>query len=102
MLWYHYVAGLFAGMSLANVIPHYVKGVTGERFPTPFAKPHGKGLSSPLTNTIWSLANLLVGIVLFKFGKVSFNNELSLVPFFAGFVIITMVSTLNFSNKEKE
>jgi hypothetical protein len=102
MVWYHYLAGLVAGMSLANVIPHYVKGVTGERFPTPFANPPGKGLSSPMTNTIWSLFNLLIGIVLFKFGKVSFNNELSLVPFFIGFVIITMVSVLNFSNKHKE
>ena len=102
MLWYHYVICLFAGMSLANVIPHYVKGVTGESFPTPFANPPGNGLSSPMTNAIWSLVNLFIGFVLFKFGKVSFNNELSLVPFFVGFVIITMVSVLGFSNKQKE
>lgn len=102
MLWYHYVAGFFAGIFLANVIPHYVKGVTGEPFPTPFAKPPGKGLSSPMTNAIWALVNLLIGFALFKVGKVSFNNELSLIPFFVGFVIITMVSVLNFSNKQKE
>jgi len=102
MIWYHYVAGLFAGMFLANVIPHYVKGVTGESFPTPFANPPGKGLSSPMTNIIWALFNLLIGFGLFKFSKVSFNNELSLIPFFIGFVIITMVSVLNFSNKQKE
>jgi len=102
MVWYHFVAGLFAGMSLANVIPHYVKGVTGESFPTPFANPPGKGLSSPMTNIIWALFNLLIGFGLFKFSKVSFNNELSLIPFFIGFMIITMVSVLNFSNKQKE
>ena len=102
MLWYHYVAGLIAGMALANVIPHYVKGVTGESFPTPFANPPGKGLSSPMTNIIWALFNLLIGFGLFKFSKVSFNNELSLIPFFIGFVIITMVSVLTFSNKQKE
>ncbi len=101
MLWYHYLAGFFAGIFLANVIPHYVKGVTGEPFPTPFANPPGKGLSSPMTNVIWALVNLFAGLALFKFSKVSINNEISLIPFFIGFVIITMVSVLNFSNKQK-
>ncbi|MDP4208545.1 MAG: hypothetical protein Q8928_07000 [Bacteroidota bacterium] len=102
MLWYHFVAGFFAGMFLSNFIPHYIKGVTGESFPTPFANPPGKGLSSPMTNAIWALANLVVGFLLFKFGKVSLSNELSLIPFFIGFVVITMVSVKNFSNEQKE
>jgi hypothetical protein len=39
MPWYSYVACFFAGAFLANAVPHFVKGVTGEAFPTPFAKP---------------------------------------------------------------
>jgi hypothetical protein len=59
MSWYDYIACFFAGMFLANVVPHYVKGVCGDRFPTPFANPPGKGLSSPTVNasghsSIWS------------------------------------------------
>lgn len=102
MIWYHYVAGFFAGMFLANVIPHYVKGVTGESFPTPFANPPGKGLSSPMVNTIWALVNLVPGFLLFRFSHISLNNGLSLIIFFIGFVFITMVSVINFSNKQKE
>ncbi len=102
MLWYHYVAGFFAGMFLSNFIPHYVKAVTGESFPTPFAKPHGRGLSSPMTNAIWALVNLVLGVLLLKFSKVSFGNGLSLISCFVGFVVITMVSAKNFSNKHKE
>lgn len=102
MIWYHYVAGFFAGIFLANSIPHYVKGVTGESFPTPFANPPGKGLSSPMTNAIWGLVNLLIGFLLFKFSKVSVGNVLSLILLFTGFVLTTMVSAKNFSNKQKD
>ena len=37
MNWYHYVACFFAGLFLANTVPHFVKGICGDRFPTPFA-----------------------------------------------------------------
>ena len=57
MIWYHYVACFFAGIFLANAVPHFVKGICGDRFPTPFAKPPGKGLSSPLVNVLWALVN---------------------------------------------
>jgi hypothetical protein len=38
MPWDSYIACFFAGAFLANAVPHFVKGVTGEPFPTPFAK----------------------------------------------------------------
>jgi hypothetical protein len=37
--WYEYIACFFAGMFLANVVPHFVHGISGERFPTPFTYP---------------------------------------------------------------
>jgi hypothetical protein len=55
MNWYDYIACLFAGMFLANVVPHFVHGISGDRFPTPFANPIGKGLSSPTGNVAWAL-----------------------------------------------
>ena len=39
--WYHYVANFFAGMTLANVVPHYVNGISGNPFPSPFGDPPG-------------------------------------------------------------
>jgi len=52
MQWCHYLAALLSGMFLANFVPHFVKGVCGDKFPTPFANPRGIGLSSPTVNVI--------------------------------------------------
>ena len=75
MNWYNYIGCFFAGMFLANVVPHFVHGISGDRFPTPFAHPPGKGLSSPTVNVVWALFNLVVGYILFRVGKVSSGND---------------------------
>lgn len=57
-----------AGALLVNAVPHTVKGLTGERFPTPFANPPGVGLSSPVENIAWGATNLVVGRALLRGG----------------------------------
>jgi hypothetical protein len=37
MPWYAYVAYFFGGVFLVNAVPHFVSGVCGRRFPSPFA-----------------------------------------------------------------
>jgi hypothetical protein len=101
MEWYHYFSGFWAGMFLANFIPHFVNGVSGNGFPTPFAKPPGKGLSSPVVNVLWALLNLIVAGLLFKVGKVSLHNYLSLIIFFIGFALLSLLMAKNFANKDK-
>jgi len=97
--WYDYIACFFAGMFLANVVPHFVHGISGDRFPTPFAKPPGRGLSSPTVNVVWALLNLAVGYLLFRLGKISSGNELALVAFFAGIAVLSIVSSISFTRK---
>jgi hypothetical protein len=99
MNWYHYIACFFAGIFLANVVPHFVHGISGDRFPTPFAKPPGKGLSSPTVNVVWALLNLAVGYFLFHIGKISSANIFALVVFFVGIAAISIVSSVNFAKK---
>ena len=99
MNWYDYIACFFAGMFLTNVVPHFVYGISGDRFPTPFANPPGKGLSSPTVNVVWALFNLLVGYILFRVGKVSSGNDSALVVFFAGIVVISTMMSLRFEKK---
>ncbi len=101
MLWYHYASGFFAGMFFANFVPHYIKGAAGDSFPTPFAKPPGKGLSSPTTNVLWALLNLVVGYLLFRFSRISLGDDLSLIPFFIGITCISIMGARNFSHKDK-
>jgi len=89
MNWYNYVLCFFAGMFLANVLPHLVHGISGDRFPTPFARPPGKRLSSPTTNVIWALVNLIVGYALFQIGKISSGGNPALAVFFAGIAALS-------------
>jgi small-conductance mechanosensitive channel len=100
MNWYHYIASFFAGMFLANVVPHFVQGISGDPFPTPFAHPPGKGLSSPTVNVVWALFNLVVGYILFRVGKVSSGDDASLVIFFAGIAAISIMLSVNFAKKQ--
>jgi hypothetical protein len=97
---YHYIACFFAGIFLTNVVPHFVNGISGDRFPTPFAHPPGKGLSSPLVNVLWALLNLVVGYILFRAGRVSSDDNLALVIFFAGIAAISIFASVRFAKKQ--
>ena len=99
MKWYHYVACFFAGIFLANFVPHFVQGVSGNSFPSPFANPPGKGLSSPTVNVLWGLFNLLIGYILFKAGKVSHANKWSLLIFFAGVACLSIMLSIAFAGR---
>lgn len=61
MIWYVYLARFFAGLFLANAVPHFVSVIMGRPFPSPFASPPGKGESSPVVNVAWGSANAVVG-----------------------------------------
>jgi uncharacterized membrane protein len=102
MNWYHYIACFFAGVLLTNVVPHFVYGISGDRFPTPFAHPPGRGLSSPTVNVVWALFNLLVGYMLFRVGKVSNGDTPAIIVFFAGIVAISIMLSVRFSKKQTE
>ena len=102
MNWHSYIACFFAGMFLANVVPHFVHGISGNKFPTPFANPPGKGLSSATVNVVWALANLVAGFLLFRLGKISSGDNLALVVFFAGIAVISIMASVSFTKKHAE
>ena len=64
MPWLSLLSYLFGGAFLANAIPHFVSGVMGRPFQSPFAKPPGEGLSSATVNVLWGAFNILVGYAL--------------------------------------
>lgn len=67
MPWYDYIAHFFGGMFLVNAVPHFVNGVSGRAFPSPFASPPGRGESSPTVNVLWGAFNLGLAYLLFCF-----------------------------------
>jgi hypothetical protein len=64
MIWLHDLAYFLGGAFLANAVPHFVSGVMGRPFQSPFAKPPGKGLSSSTVNVLWGFANLVLAYCL--------------------------------------
>jgi hypothetical protein len=102
MEWYQYIAAFFSGAFLGNAVPHFVKGICGDKFPTPFAKPPGKGLSSPTVNMAWALFNMVVGYLLLKSGQVNSANVPGLVVSFIGVAAIGFMSAVNVQGKHKE
>jgi len=99
MKWYHYVACFFAGMFLANTVPHFIHGISGDPFPTPFANPPGKGLSSAPINMYWALLNLLIGYILLRAGKVSSQKTWSMMIMFIGIIVMSVMLSYGFQDK---
>lgn len=91
MRWYHYVALFFAGAFLANTVPHFVQGISGRSFPTPFASPPGQGESSPLVNVLWGSFNLIVGYVLCRAGGFSVRRTRDAAVVGAGVILMGIV-----------
>jgi hypothetical protein len=58
------IAYFFGGAFLVNAIPHFVNGVSGRSFPSPFASPSGRGQSSPTVNVLWGTVNAIAGYFL--------------------------------------
>jgi hypothetical protein len=64
MQWLHHLSYFFGGAFLANAVPHFVAGVMGEPFQTPFATPRGQGLFSSTVNVLWGFFNLVLSYLL--------------------------------------
>jgi len=99
MKWYNYLACFFAGVFLANFVPHFVQGICGNSFPSPFSDPPGKGLSAPLVNVLWGLLNLIVGYWLYRTGKISNQKIITVIIFFSGLALCSIMNCLFFADK---
>jgi hypothetical protein len=64
MEWLHDLSYFAGGAVLTNAVPHFVSGVMGRPFQSPFAKPRGEGLSSSTVNVVWGFANLVIAYLL--------------------------------------
>jgi len=97
LAWYVYVVHFVGGAVLANGVPHFVQGISGHRFQSPFARPPGVGESSPLVNVVWGFANLAVGTVLVELwlGAAS-RSPGDLVAIFAGVLVAAVPMARHF------
>ena len=97
MNWLHSVSYFFGGLFLANGVPHFVGGVMGKPFQTPFAKPPGKVLSSSTVNVLWAFANLVFAYLLvLRVGHFDPRSIACIAPFAAGVLLISLFSARHF------
>jgi hypothetical protein len=99
MKWYHYLAAFFSGAFLANTVPHFIHGVSGDSFPSPFSHPPGKGLSSPTVNVLWACLNLSIGYILLRVSKTSVQNKFSMFVLFLGILAMSVQLSIVFMEK---
>ena len=82
--WYHYIFAFIAGGLYINVLPHFINGISGRPFPSPFSDPPGVGLSSPVQNVVWALINFLIASAFVYFGKLDRCNRAICASYFVG------------------
>src|ERR1017187_10583802 len=93
MTWLHLVSYFFGGTFLANAIPHFVSGMMGRPFQTPFAKPPGKGLSSSTVNVLWGAFNIVAGyVLLFQVGNFDLRSPVHAIVAGFGGLWIAIIS----------
>jgi len=91
MPWYIHLAHFFGGAFFANALPHLVAGVSGQPFPSPFASPPFRGLSSPTVNAGWALANLVFAyLLLVRVEPFDIRSFSDVGVCFAGFGLMTL------------
>jgi hypothetical protein len=89
--WYHYLAYFFGGLFLTNAVPHFVNGVSGSPFQSPFATPPGEGLSPATTNVLWGFLNLVIGYLLVcRVGSFSLRKTLHVLALGVGILAISL------------
>ena len=98
MRWYHYLAYFWGGAFLTNAIPHFVSGVTGHPFQSPFAHPPGEGLSPALVNVVWGFFNLVIGYLLvFRVGTFEIRKTCHAAVFGVGALLMAVMLAHSFA-----
>ena len=91
MRWHHALAYFFGGVFLVNGIPHFLAGLMGSPFQSPFASPPGEGLSSSTVNVLWGALNLLVAYVLvLRVGHFDMRQTKMVVPLAVGGLLMAI------------
>lgn len=87
----------FAGMFMANSIPHLIPGIMGKTHMTPLAKN-----SSALINILWGAINLIAGAWFFNISNGQITEILSFneysISFWIGALVLAVIAAVLFSN----
>jgi hypothetical protein len=93
------LAYFVGGAAIANTLPHLVSGLMGRKFPSPFAKPPGKGQSSAVTNVVWGFANLVLAYVLVcRVGRFDLQDLTHVAALGLGLLALSLLTARQFGS----
>jgi hypothetical protein len=97
MEWTHYISYFFGGAFITNAVPHFVRGVMGQPFQSPFAKPPGVGLSSSTVNVCWGFFNMVVAyLLLSRVGHFDLHSTIHVVVLGLGILLMSLMHARSF------
>jgi hypothetical protein len=99
-IWWYYLVAILAAALLVNGIPHFVQGVSGKSFPTPFAGGPGTLDSAP-RNVLWGAANLIAGGLLLWIMRAGLSDPVLVVELLAVGVAVAAVTGHMFAHPER-
>jgi hypothetical protein len=84
-MWQLYVYSFLAGLFAANGIPHFIKGVMGQKHQTPFGKS-----SSAVINVCWGFVNFIVAGIFLHYGHVRSHEDKAFLLLAVGALIMCL------------
>lgn len=99
---YDYIACFFAGLFLANVVPHFRAWHFRRSFPYAIRPSSGKRIVVANRECCLALFNLVGGYILFRAGKVATGGDSALIVFFTGIAAISTMLSVRLAKKQAE
>lgn len=90
------LAYFFGAVFAVNAVPHFVAGVQGRLFPSPFAKPPGVGMSRPMVNVAWGSTNAVIAWALLAPTGFDPGRLIDAVTFMIGAVLMALFLAWHF------
>jgi hypothetical protein len=91
------IYSFLAGVLLANSIPHFIHGISGESFPAPLFQTLGRGPATDVANVLWGLFCFGMGYRLVVIYRQQLPSILFHILACGGFVAMSIVLSIVFS-----
>lgn len=96
------IISFFAGLFLANGIPHFINGISGKDFHNPSLHRFFPNIPSPLFNVIWGLFNFSLAVLLFSLvGNFVLGINYNSLSAAFGFIFASVGLSVYFKNRTK-
>lgn len=91
-MWQLYVYSFLAGLFAANGVPHFIKGVMGQKHQTPFGKS-----STAVVNVTWGALNFIAAAILLHFGHIRSHEDRAFILLAVGGLVMSLFNASNWS-----